>query len=334
MSKLPRNGIEQYSHNNGVFGQGIDVIKASNCQWIQGYTLSGDAPKGFVRIYEYAVGGKVKRCLPTTWTPYIAKTGHKWYPIESVTEYLLNRLGVIFGLEMADSRLCIINGQLRFLSRYFLQKNDVLVHGAEMFAGYLEDLAFVESVENADLSRTFFTLQFVEKSVEKAFQVEKQQILHDLIKLILYDAMVGNNDRHYYNWAVIRPFKMGMPARLSPIYDTARGLFWNVSDDRLEMRVKQKDTERYVKKYCDASRPKLGWDGETEQNHFQMVEKIYANEFYISQNEVRQLFGDEVLWAMKETINREFSRLLSPIRKLMINECLEYRHKKIKEIIQ
>lgn len=37
---------------------------------------------------------------------------------------------------------------------------------------------------------------------------------------------------------------------------------------------------------------------------------------------------------MKETINEEFGRLLSPTRRLMINECLEYRYKKIQEVIQ
>lgn len=35
----------------------------------------------------------------------------------------------------------------------------------------------------------------------------------------------------------------------SPAYDTARGLFWNVADDRLQMRVKNKDVARYVQKY-------------------------------------------------------------------------------------
>ena len=28
----------------------------------------------------------------------------------------------------------------------------------------------------------------------------------------------------------------------SPAYDTARGLFWNVADDRLQMRVKSKSS--------------------------------------------------------------------------------------------
>lgn len=91
----------------------------------------------------------MRRNNPLTWPLYIAKTGHKWYPVESIT----NRLGRVFGIRMADSRLGVINGQLRFLSRYFLDvEKETLAHGAEIFAGYLKDQAFVEKVEK-DVSR-------------------------------------------------------------------------------------------------------------------------------------------------------------------------------------
>lgn len=194
--KLPRSGIENYSHNSRISKQGVGIIKLRDCIWIKDVTLTGDAPKGFVRIYEYQHGSKVRRNNPATWPLYIAKTGHKWYPIESITEHLLNRLGSVFGVRMADSKIGIINGQLRFLSRYFLNPSkETLVHGAEIFAGYLEDQALVESIEKANLSRDLFTMQFVERAVAKAFPEEKHVIMGDLVKLLLFDAMVGNNDR-------------------------------------------------------------------------------------------------------------------------------------------
>ncbi|MCR4872099.1 MAG: HipA domain-containing protein [Bacteroidales bacterium] len=335
MEKLPRNNIENYSHNDGLPRQGVRVVKQRDCICVKGVTLTGDAPKGFVRLYEFERDGKIRRNNPETWPLFIAKTGHKWYPIESITEHLLNRLGCVFGIVMADSGLAVINGQLRFLSRYFLRpEKETLVHGAEIFAGYLEDLAFVESVENANLSRSFFTLQFVEKAVTKAFPAEKDQIMHDLVKLWMYDAMVGNNDRHFFNWAVVQPFEKSKSAYFSPVYDTARGLFWNVSDNRLQMRVENKDMARYVQKYCDSSRPKLGWEGVDDINHFSLVKEIFDNQFYIKQDEVFYLFRKDILTQMRKTINDEFGRLLSNVRKTMINECLIYRYKRIKEIIR
>ena len=243
--KLPRSGVENYSCGRGADCRGVDVVKTRDCIWVKDVTLTGDAPKGFVRLYEFQRDGRTRRRNPATWPLYIAKTGHKWYPVESITEHLLNRLGTAFGLRMADSKLAMINGQLRFLSRYFLNPNrETLVHGAEIFAGYLEDQALVESIEQANLSRDLFTLQFVERAVTKAFPKERDAILGDLVRLLLFDAMVGNNDRHFYNWAVIQPFDKRQRARFSPAYDTARGLFWNSSDEQLLMRVRQKDVAR------------------------------------------------------------------------------------------
>ena len=158
--------------------------------------------------------------------------------------------------------------------------------------------------------------------------------MHDLVKLLLFDAMVGNNDRHFYNWAVIQPMDKSRPACFSPVYDTARGLFWNVADNKLQMCVQQKDVARYVQKYCDNSRPKLEWDNIEDLNHFRLVKEIYDNTFYITHEEIQTLFRDETLMAMKDTINSEFDRLLSDVRKMMINECLDYRHKTIREIIK
>lgn len=335
IDKLPRSGIENYSYKQGKQQIGIPVIKDRDCVWIKDITLTGDAPKGFVRLYEYERDGKVRRNNPGTWPLYIAKTGHKWYPIESITEHLLNRLGEVFGIRMAKSKLGVINGQLRFLSRYFLDvKKETLAHGAEIFAGFLEDQAFVESIEQANLSRSFFTLQFVEMAVEKAFPQEKDTIMNDLVKLLLYDAMVGNNDRHFFNWAVIQPFDKRERARFSPVYDTARGLFWNASDEQLAMRIRQKDVDRYVKKYCDGSKPKLGWNDAGDLNHFRMVKEIFDNQFYITQEEIRNLFRQEMLAAMKETIKKEFGRFFSKERLLMINECLNYRYNTIWEIVK
>jgi hypothetical protein len=174
----------------------------------------------------------------------------------------------------------------------------------------------------------------VEKAVTKAFPHEKSAIMKDLVKLLLFDAMVGNNDRHFFNWAVIQPFDKHREAHFSPVYDTARGLFWNASDEQLSMRVSQKDVTRYVKKYCDNSRPKLGWESVANVNHFNLVKEIFTNEFYITHEEIRTLFRQEMIQTMQETIKKEFGHLLSQERIKLINECLSYRYKTIWEIIK
>lgn len=197
--KIPIHRIENYTdaHRLGVCN--VPVIKRNDYFVDDSITVDGDAPKKFIGIYDHNLIKTKHKTNRKNWIRYIAKTGHKWYPQESITELLLNRLGVIFGLKMADSCVVMIGGQLRFLSRYFLNPSkDELIHGADILAGYLnESPHYVEEVDEQKLTRDLFTFQVIESAIENLFLYQKEEIMHDLVKLIIYDALVGNNDRHF-----------------------------------------------------------------------------------------------------------------------------------------
>ncbi|MBK5203666.1 MAG: hypothetical protein JJE45_08110 [Prolixibacteraceae bacterium] len=46
-----------------------------------------------------------RKCNPKSWPRYIAKHDHKHYPVEVITEHLLNRIGTVLGFNMAHSEL-------------------------------------------------------------------------------------------------------------------------------------------------------------------------------------------------------------------------------------
>ena len=123
-------------HSSGVGDQKlmgcIPSISKSHYRIIKDVSVGGDAPKELMRVYEFQRG--IKRAgKPSSWPIYITKTGHKWYPFESITEHLLNRIGQELGLNMAESRIAFINGQLRFMSKLFRHSyNQMLVHGADL----------------------------------------------------------------------------------------------------------------------------------------------------------------------------------------------------------
>lgn len=161
--------------------------------------LGGDAPKDFVQIYKYGSSPKIRS---KRWEKHIAKVGHKWYPLESVTEYLLNRIGEVIRLEMAFSQLRLVKEQIRFLSKYFLKADERLMHGAEIYSGYLaeNDNKFVQEIEDQNWSRALFTFQFTYEAVKFAFPKQHPTLMEALVKLLVFDAITGNNDRHFYNW--------------------------------------------------------------------------------------------------------------------------------------
>lgn len=335
MSQIPRHSIQNFSNKKSIYVKGIPTIKNCNYTTIHNISVSGDAPKAIIRIHHPNQRHYFKK-NKHRWSIYIAKTGHKWYPIESMTEYLLNLLGKDFGLNMAESSIAVIGGQLRFLSKYFLTTQwEELVHGADIFAGYLGDKELVEQIEEQQLSRDLFTLQFVEKAIDYQFSYQKSEIMNHLVRLLLYDALVGNNDRHFYNWGIIRSIKQSFQPHFSPVYDTARGLFWNDDDDKIICCTSDRQQRiNYIIKYCRKSRPKLGWEGEKNINHFKLVEKIYNNQFYISKTEIKELFLPTVLERMFATIDVNFSHLFCKQRILLIKECIEYRYNEICKLLQ
>ncbi len=227
---------------------------------------------------------------------------------------------------MSRSELAIISGQLRFLSRYFLDsKHQELVHGVDIFAGFVFDRDFVEEIEHNALAREFFTFQFAAKAIKFAFPTECQEIIDNFVKLLVFDAIVGNNDRHFYNWGVVKYIDSDQRSYFSPIFDTARGLFWNDNEQKIVNNINQKrQLERYLKKYISNSFPKTGWEGEKNLNHIELIDKIRQFDCRYS------AIIDDLLTENKEKkvikmISSQFIGLLSVERLTIINKCLELR---------
>ncbi|MCC5842576.1 MAG: HipA domain-containing protein [Opitutales bacterium] len=301
---------------------GIPAVKPERCV-VENVTITGEAPKDFLRIYLHGEGG---RNNSRAWPRFIAKVGHKWYPTESITEHLLTRLGQALGFELADSQLFWVRGQLRFCSRYFLEPGESLVHGAEIFWGYLDDRAFVERIEAEKQARNFFTFGFVQDALLEMFPDEAHEILEAFVKMLIFDALVGNNDRHFYNWGVVLHPEGKFAPRFSPIYDTARALFWNFAEDRLA--AIRRDNGKYLqwlRKYCTGSKPKIGWDGQEDLNHFDLLRHIFR-----PKNGWRPLADhfqrDQVMPRVENVLDHpEFEQLLSPMRREIILDCLSER---------
>ena len=119
----------------------IPLLKETN-YIVKNYDLDGDAPKQFIKAYFFKEDSGVKKANSNSWFSYIAKTAEKWYPHESVIEFMINRIGEVLGINMNEICLVKANGQIRFLSKYFLNKDENLIHGAEICGEHFGRYAF------------------------------------------------------------------------------------------------------------------------------------------------------------------------------------------------
>lgn len=294
----------------------VKVLKKKYYSILRGATIGGDAPKEVVRIYEYQKGVR-KIDQEKKWNKYVVKTGHKWYPTETITEYLINRIGCKLGLKMADAKIFIINKQLRFASKFFLGTNrQTLEHGAEIYSGYLaNDKDFVEEIENENLSRELFTLSFTKKALEYNYGLHHEEIFYDFVKMLVFDAIVGNNDRHFYNWGVITDVRNKERPIFSPIYDSARGLFWNKTDQKLKHYLHD---EQPLINYAKKSRPKTGLELRKIKNHLDLIHDLKKNRLCDSRRICDCLISENSLKKCIDCIEKEFEYLLSETRKKIL----------------
>lgn len=301
---------------------------------VKKYDLDGDAPKQFIKAYFYEEESTVRKASTSSWIPYIAKTAEKWYPHESVIEYMINRIGQVMGLNMNEIRLVQANQQIRFLSRYFKRKNETLIHGAEICGEYLEDLLLAKEIANdKPSSRQLFTFEFIKDAIRTVFPDCFEDIIFNLVKMLAFDALVGNNDRHFYNWGIIATLKKSkkMPT-FAPIYDSARGLLWNYSDENIQQLLQtHKQGGKKLVKYIEDASPRISIESNTQANHFQLIDfiKRYNNDYKEIVEILASVENEENIIRM---LKKEFYPFFISERSELITLILKNRFKRIREV--
>lgn len=295
-------------------------------------SVGGDAPKDVVLFYQY---GKGKIANKKSWPKYIAKIGHKWYPNESITEHFLTSVGKSFRIEIANSQLVHAEGYIRFLSEHFHNEEQSLIHGANILSRYLseKDTEWIDELDNQRLLKGEININDVIVALKDVFP--DSNILNSFVDMLLFDCLSGNNDRHYYNWGVITHIRNNHEPYFSPIYDTARGLYWN-NDEEFILSL-HNDSEiiqnERIAKYVKNSVPKISIPGNKKCNHFELIEFLKKND-YINQEHVAKWTNHESLKQALRILNSDFKKLFTPERRFIIEKILNLRFLKLKNIIQ
>jgi hypothetical protein len=325
--------IEKSKQCSGVLLSTADIIKLKSEHYlVKPYKLDGDAPKQFIKAYFFKRDSVVKKAHTTSWKSYIAKTAEKWYPVESVVEYMINRIGQELGLHMNNIKLVMANKQIRFLSEYFLNKEQKLIHGAEICGEHLGDMDLAAEIANNKIhSRQLFTFEFIRDAIRSVFPKNFEEITHQLVKLIVFDAIVGNNDRHFYNWGVIdTKQKTAKLPNFAPIYDSARGLLWNSNDEKCRVLYNNylKDKQKILN-YLNGACPRISIENNTQANHFELVDFLLRFNKEFSEI-VARMTSIEMQTRVFKMLKAEFFDLFIEERYNLVVILLTERFKKLR----
>lgn len=303
--------------------------------------IGGAAPKSLV-VFPAGTAGPYDHA-------YVAKSPSKCGARECVTEYMITCIGRMLPLRVAQGRLVrmppppTVVSDVRFLSRYFLpRKNEALMHGLEVIARCFEmDPAELrrQIPVRRDKERDFFTVDLIVEVLEQTQSgvVDGTSLREDFARMMAFDALVGANDRHPENWGLVYNALEPGPFRFAPIYDTARGLFWNYSDQQLTAEDARCRRKEFIEHYATHSKPLISAPAEAldlgqSPNHFAVIEHMVGSDTLGCARPIRQVISGFLPARCSRMLSSRFGRLFSRRRLEYIDALLRHRHARLKSI--
>ena len=101
-------------------------------------------------------------------------------------------------------------------------------------------------------------------------------LIAPFLRMLVFDAWIGNGDRHSANWAIlVRGSLHGSACRLAPMYDTAGCLLADLTDETVERRFGSGMEDAALQRYVDKCRSGFG-DGVAEPgiHHRDLLERL------------------------------------------------------------
>jgi len=173
-------------------------------------------------------------------------TGEDW--AEKVASEIASQLG----LPTHHTELAVWEGKRGCAVKSFITSNQsVLVHGNELLGGLIADYEKEKEWGQAD-----HTFENIVSVLEKLFSTDKARraAASRMVGYLVFDALVGNTDRHHQNWGVLleRRDQPGQQAnfslQLAPTFDHASSLGRELTDEARLRHLQEGSIERYIHK--------------------------------------------------------------------------------------
>lgn len=182
----------------------------------------------------YSTSGTRSKCVvqdPKTGENYFFKTSliqqGKIYSTEFWSEIIAAEVGCWLGFNVLPYHIAKTKVKIGCISKSITSEKDRLIEGVALLKGY-------DKTYNPEDKTSYkkYTFEFVKQAITR-FGLKRY--LPDFIKMLVFDAIIGNSDRHQENWAFVET-----PSSIdfSPIYDSGSSLGRELSETSLIDKLK------------------------------------------------------------------------------------------------
>lgn len=192
--------------------------------------------------------------------PRVFQIGVSW---EDITELIAANVGQLLGLKMMDVEIVVRNGRGGSLLKNFIPNGVMNEEGGSMLSMLESYEPFLEcDLLGEELIRVGF------EQMEQLFFWER--IKTNFIEMNFFDILIGNQDRHPYNWMVL--FNSFQDQSFSTIYDNGASLGFRFDDQQLLAHIQD---ENRLEKYMRKSTVKAGLFEKKRVRAFDMANYLY-----------------------------------------------------------
>lgn len=204
----------------------------------------------------------------------------KDYTYEFWSEIIASEIGSYLGFDVLHYDVAYHDGALGCLSRSMIEPNV-----SQLFEGYKWLSVDIPGYDTED--KEAYTFQLIEKMMNNRFP--NSGFVEKLISTIIFDSIIGNEDRHQENWGIIVSQKRVARTKgfrktvylvqtkfdYSPIYDSGSSLGRELLEEKVNRMLKDNnELEAYIRR----GKSEIHWMGEKgKQQHLDLVSKISAS---------------------------------------------------------
>jgi hypothetical protein len=199
---------------------------------------------------------------------FLFKESHYRHPVEFWSEVITHHIGQLVGVTTPETFCAKMEDKYGALIRFFLKvkKNEVieeLDHGTDLILAQHPDFDPVKGETH--------NIRFV----EEVFQAKgRMDLFSEFLKILVFDTLIGNTDRHQDNWGFI--LDDNNIVRLTPAFDNSDSLGREIVENKIDGFLEEDGAK--LKKYILSGKPHIRWsiDGKSLSwlNHFDFLEKV------------------------------------------------------------